>query len=57
MFSTNQIVKGKTETAFIVLGLRQIDGEDYAQVKPYNIELGRTGRGEFALPCNILRAA
>lgn len=45
-----QIVKGKVAGFFVVLGDREIGGEAYYQLKPYNPETGKTGRGELALP-------
>lgn len=51
----NQIVKARGESQFVVIGTRMIDGEQYAQVKPYRD--GNAGPGEFALPVSILREA
>lgn len=55
-FQLNQIVKGKIAGEFIVLGFREINGEEYAQVKPYDRASGKIGRGEFALPLNAIKA-
>ena len=56
-FQVNQIVAGKFGH-FVILGFRMMPGEDeqYAQVKPYNLETGKTGRGEMALPVSVLKA-
>lgn len=56
MFQANQIVKGKVAGYFVVLGYRTIAGECLVQVKPYNIETGKVGRGEMALTENALQA-
>ena len=56
-YQVNQIVKGNTCGTFIVLALRTIGGEAYVQVKPYNPETGKAGRGEFALPIDAVKAA
>tara|TARA_R110000824_G_scaffold281728_1_gene470046 strand:- start:708 stop:890 length:183 start_codon:yes stop_codon:yes gene_type:complete len=53
-FSINEIVKGHVAGTFVVLGFRTIDGEDYAQVKPYNTATNKSERGEFALPLTAL---
>lgn len=55
MFAVNQIVAGKFGH-FVILGFRNIGGEDCAQVKPYNLKLGVVGRGEMALPLAALKA-
>ena len=55
MFNTNQIVKAKYGQ-FIVLGYRMIAGERLVQVKPYNQVTGEAGRGEMALPEDVLQA-
>lgn len=47
MFNVNQIVKGKFGS-FIVLGYRTVAGERLVQVKPYNEQTGKAGRGEMA---------
>lgn len=51
----NQIVKGVKAGTFVVVGLRKIGGEQYAQVKPYDSVSGKAGRGEFALPISALK--
>jgi len=53
-FNINEIVKGNAAGTFVILGFRTIDGEDYAQVKPYNPATKKTDNGEFALPLNKL---
>ena len=55
MFNINQIVKA-TYGHFVVLGYRTVAGEPLVQVKPYNPETGKAGRGEMALPESILSA-
>jgi hypothetical protein len=55
-FNINQIVKGKVAGEFIILGFRNIGGEDYVQVKPYSVALGKTGRGELSLPLTAIKA-
>lgn len=55
-FHINQIVKGAKAGTFVIVGLRTIGGEHYAQVKPYNPATGSTARGEFALPLTALVA-
>ena len=55
-FSTNQIVKGKGAGFFVVLGYRQLCGEQLVQVKLYNPETGKTARGEMALPESALQS-
>jgi hypothetical protein len=54
-FQVNQIVKAKGEAQFVILGFRNIDGEQYAQIKEYDQHTGKTRRGEFALPVTVLR--
>lgn len=56
-FNLNQIVKGASAGVFVIVGLRKIGGEDYAQVKPVNPNNhAEIGRGEFALPLSALRS-
>ena len=55
-FQVNQIVKGQVAGQFVILAFRNIGGEQYAQVKPYNPATGKTGRGEMALPVSTLKA-
>lgn len=57
MFKVNQIVKGIVAGEFIILGFRTIGGEDFAQLKPYDIKSAKTGRGELALPLSKIIAA
>ena len=54
MFTPNQIVKGKVAGHFVILALRTFGGEQGAQVKPYNPETGKAGRGEMFLPLTAL---
>lgn len=54
-FQINQIVKAKFGQ-FIILGFRQIDGEQYAQVKEYCKVTGKARKGEISLPVNSLTA-
>lgn len=56
MFTVNKIVNGKTAGKFVVVALRTIGGEQYAQVKSYNPATGKAARGEFALPLTALTA-
>lgn len=51
-----QVVKGIVAGTFIILAFRTIEGEANAQVKPFNTETQKAGRGEFALPLSALRA-
>ena len=55
MFKANQIVKAKFGQ-FIVLGYRNIAGEQLVQVKPYNPVTGKAGRGEMAFSESALIA-
>ena len=55
-FKVNQIVAGHAAGVFVILGFRQIGGEDYAQLKtvhPTNHNI--TFPGELALPLAALR--
>ena len=56
-FQVNQIVKGQKAGTFIILALRTIGGEQYAQVKEYDTVTGKARRGEMALPVTVLRVA
>lgn len=56
-FQVNQIVKGQKAGTFIILALRTIGGEQYAQVKEYDTVTGKARRGEMALPVTALRFA
>lgn len=53
-FSLNQIVKGKVAGMFVIIGFREIAGEQYAQVKRYCQETASAMPGEFALPLSAL---
>ena len=55
MFNLNEIVKGQRAGTFVILAFRQIEGEEYAQVKPVNPVTQVPERGEFALPLTALR--
>ena len=58
MFEVNQIVKGKVAGHFVVLGLRTIGGEDYAQLKCVDPrDYTKTSVGELALPIEALEVA
>lgn len=50
-FAVNEIVNGKVGQ-FVILGFRNIGGEEYAQVKSYKD--GNVAKGEFALPLSAL---
>jgi hypothetical protein len=54
-FNINQIVKAKFGQ-FIILGFRNIGGEEYAQVKEYCQVTGKARRGEIAMPLSALTA-
>lgn len=57
-FNINQIVKGVNAGTFVILGFRNIGGEEYAQLKevnPNNYE--ETAPGELALPLDAIKAA
>lgn len=54
-FQINQVVKAKFGQ-FIVLGFRIVAGEKLVQVKPYNPNTGKAGRGEMALPESALQS-
>ena len=52
----NQIVKGEVCGTFVILGFRNIDGQEYAQVKAVNPnDHTQTAKGELALPVESLR--
>jgi hypothetical protein len=55
-FQVNQIVKGQAVGTFVILGFREIGGEQYAQLKPVHPETHEPGRGELALPLDAIRA-
>jgi hypothetical protein len=48
------IYSGIRAGKFVVLALRQIEGEEYAQVKEVGPN-GELGKGEFALPVSALK--
>lgn len=52
-FTVNQIVKGHKAGEFVILGFRNIGGEDYAQLKEH--KNGKLGRGEIALPLTAIK--
>lgn len=56
MFNVNQIVKGHVAGTFIVLGYRKVAGESFVQVKPYDLNSGKAGKGEFCLPESALKS-
>lgn len=56
MFNVNQIVKGHVAGTFIVLGYRNVGGECFVQVKPYDLSSGKAGKGEFCLPESALKS-
>ena len=57
MFQVNQIVKGQNAGTFVIVALRTIGGEQYAQIKEYDTVTGNARRGEMALPVSALRVA
>lgn len=56
MFNVNQIVKGKRAGTFVILGFREIGGEQYAQVKEICPVTNKARRGELALPLDAIVA-
>ena len=57
-FNINQIVKGQAAGTFVILGFRNIGGEEYAQLKEVNpSDYTQTAPGEIALPLTALKAA
>ena len=57
-FRINQIVKGHKAGTFVILGIRIIGDEDYAQLKEVNPDdYTQTARGELALPLTALMHA
>ena len=55
-FNINQIVKGQTAGTFVILGFRNLEGEDYAQLKEVNpSDHTQTAAGEIALPLTALK--
>lgn len=55
MFNVNEIVKGNRCGTFVIIALRTIGGEQYAQVKEVHPVTHAPARGEFALPVASLR--
>jgi hypothetical protein len=55
-FHIGQIVKGIKAGTFVILGFRNIGGEQYAQLKEYSPALDRLGAGEIALPLAAITA-
>jgi hypothetical protein len=49
------IYNGIKAGRFVVIALREIGGEQYAQVKPVGPQ-GQLGRGEMALPIDALKS-
>lgn len=56
-FVLNQTVRGKVAGTFVIIGLRTIGGEQYAQLKEIDPASGRRMRGELCLPLSALIAA
>lgn len=54
MFYEGQIVRGKVAGAFVILALRQMHGEDGAQLKPVNPADLKLGAGELWLPLDAI---
>lgn len=55
MFNVNQIVKGAKAGTFVILGFREIGGEEYAQLKEVNPNNhAQHGRGEISLPLTAI---
>ena len=54
-FGINQIVRGKTAGAFVILAFRTVGGVRGAQVKPVNpADHSQHGAGEMFLPLDAL---
>lgn len=54
-FQVNQIVKGKVAGHFVVLGFREIGGEQYAQLKSVNPnDFSQVSAGELSLPLTAI---
>lgn len=56
-FSINQIVKGKVAGFFVIIGFREINNIQYAQLKRYCQETGEALRGELCLPLDAIEVA
>jgi hypothetical protein len=56
-FQTNQIVKGQRAGTFVILGFRNIGGEQYAQLKEVHPVTHQPARGEISLPLTAIKAA
>ncbi len=55
-FNNNQIVKGINVGTFVILGFRNIDGVDHAQLKEVNPNNHtQTAPGEIALPLTAIK--
>ena len=54
-FRLNQIVKGQVAGTFIILGFREINGEQHAQLKEIDPDTQKTYSGELALPLSAIR--
>lgn len=56
-FQINQIVKGQNAGTFVVLGFREIGGEQYAQLKEVNPnDYTKVAKGEIALPLTAIKS-
>ena len=56
MFNLNQIVKGAAAGTFVIIGFREINSEDYAQLKEVNPNNhSQTAPGEISLPLTAIR--
>jgi len=55
-FEIGQVVKGIVCGTFIIVRFRTIGSEQYAQLKEFDPESGRTMRSEFALPLDAIKA-
>ena len=56
-FEAGQLVRGVNAGTFLVLGLRTVGGEQYAQLKECCPITFRTRAGEICLPVTALRDA
>ena len=55
-FTESQIVKGINAGTFVILGFRNIDGEQFAQLKEVNPrDYTQTSHGEIALPLSKIK--
>lgn len=53
-FGIGQVVNGNVCGTFIIVGFRTIGGEDYAQLKSFDVQTKRAERGELALPLTAI---